>query len=540
MPELKFSNAKALEKVEGFNSIPLLRFEQQCKVCATNRGACISCYKCHSTFHVECAHQHGYWFSFDVQPVKGSRKDAVTSVTLKGETGNVTPVAWCDTCIKGKDFKTGRIHSIHDPEEESDTGNTTNALQVYVQNFKQADLTLTGTVRKASLVHQSAKALPQPPTTSHQDRRVSTATTRGARHSIGGRSVSEAINVKSEDVDGITESPRSTSPIIQSDRCCASCNINVSPKWWKADLVPKVDGVADSTARDTRMVNGVHEVGGTVDRAQEGKAEAMATTATAALIDSGAVRQPEEYLCHKCHLRRKRGEPTPPPPEVKPLEPLPDPFADQAPPPPPPILQDHFSWITQPTGGAAVGPPPLSTPGWMLAQPPHPQGPHALANGNGPGLGPANYPGPGRHPYAHPLASPHHIQQVNGHAPPPLHITNGIPSHPHGRPPPLQPPTTTSSNAPAANHSQQSPPSLPSANGVHGNSPHSFSLHSPQRATQSPFGLPPHGYVPASTVPAGASPHGGRRPSTPGQSASVNGAAGQGASASPNLRNLLH
>ena len=534
MPELKYSNAKALEKVEGFNSIPLLRFEQQCKVCGTNHGACIACHKCHSTFHVECAHQHGYWFSFDVQPVKGSRKDAVTSVTLKGETGTVNPVAWCDTCIKGKDFKTGQIHSIHDAEEDVNTGTTTNALQVYVQNFKQADLTLTGTVRKASLVHQSAKSLPQPPATNHPDRRVS-LTGRAGRHSIGGRGVSEFANVKSEDIDGITESPRSGSPTVQADHRCVSCNLNVSPKWWKVDSTSTVDGVTDHEATDAQMTNGVQELDGPVD-GQDGDAEAMATTATAALIDSGAVKQPEKYLCHKCYFRRKRGEPTPPPREEKPPEPIPDPFADQAPPPRAPLRHDLFPWISQP---ATVGPAPISTPGWMLAQPPHTQTTPPLANGHEPGLGPANYPGPGRHPYAQPLSSPHHT--LNGHAPPPLQLANGIhPIHPHNRPPPLQPPTTTSSNAPAPHHSQHSPRSLPSANGIHGNSPHSFALQSPQRATHSPFGLPPQGYVPASNVPSGASPHGGRRPSTPGQSAGVNGATGQGASASPNLRNLLH
>ncbi|KAF2234455.1 hypothetical protein EV356DRAFT_532770 [Viridothelium virens] len=541
MPELKFSNAKALEKVEGFNSIPLMRFEQQCKVCATNNGACISCHKCHSMFHVECAHQHGYWFSFDVQPVKGSRKDAVTSVTLKGETGFVNPVAWCDTCIKGKDFKTGQIHSIHDSEEDVTTGNTTNALQIYVQNFKQADLALTGTVRKASLVYQSAKALPQPPLASHSDRRVSTATARGARHSIGGRSVSEAANIRSEDVDGVTESPRSASPDVLSDRRCVSCRVNVSPKWWKAGLMPKVDSRAKAEARDVQMVNGVQEMNGRVNGEEEGKVEAMATTATAALIDSGVVKHSDDYLCHKCYFRRKRGEPTPPPREEKPPEPIPDPFADQAPPPRPLLRQDHFPWITHPPGGATAGPPPISAPGWMLAQPPHTQTPPGLANGNGPGLGPANYPGPGRHPYAHPISSPHHIPQVNGHTTPSLQMPNGIHStHSHNRPPPLQPPTTTSSNAPAPHSSQHSPPSLSSANGVHSNSPHSYGLQSPQRATHSPFGLPPQGYVPTSNAPSGASPHGGRRPSTPGQTGVVNGAGSQGASASPNLRNLLH
>ncbi|KAI9695647.1 MAG: putative PHD type zinc finger protein with BAH domain-containing protein [Bogoriella megaspora] len=546
MPELKFSNAKTLEKVEGFGSIPLNRFESNCKVCLTNQGACILCHKCHSTFHVECAHQMGFWFSFDVQPVKGSRKDAVGTITLGEETGTVNPVAWCDTCIKSKDFKHGILHQIQDVVDDKGT----TALQIYVQNFKQADLTLTGTVRKASLAHQSAKALPQVPVVPPTDRRVSLATGRGTRSSIGGRSVSEAVNMKSEDIDGTLDSlqSRSGSPAAKSERICVSCRVGVSPKWWKADAVPKVNGLSNGHAGDVRVVNGTLEHDDPTGMQPSARVEAMATTANAALVENdAAVPGPDGYLCHKCYSRRKRREPTPPPREEKTPTPIPDPFAAEALPPRPPT-QERFVW---PHTGA---PPTLTTPGWMLAQPPHGA---PLTNGHG--LGPAGYPGPGRHPYSHNIMSPRHAPQMNGHIPqpPPLHMPNGIHSQPrpaspgnagqtfiHNRPPPLQPPTTTSNNAPAPT---PFPQHSPSANGYgNGASPHAFPLTSPQRNTNSPFGVPPPGYVPATGASQGTSPGGfGRRPSTPGSgvnggNATNGGPGGQGASASPNLRNLLH
>lgn len=123
-----------------------------CKICKVIDGGCVSCAHkdCSNTFHVACAHEAGYIFGFDITPVKGSRKDMVGVVTLGGETGSMTAAIWCKehaTSIKTI------VHGIHEIDAETNL----NALQTFVRKFKQADRTLTGTVRKANMFSPLAK-----------------------------------------------------------------------------------------------------------------------------------------------------------------------------------------------------------------------------------------------------------------------------------------------------------------------------------------------------------------------------------------------
>lgn len=49
-PEIKFGNAKALEPSEGIPSIPLVRYDEMCKICKRAEvGACVSCHQCKAT-----------------------------------------------------------------------------------------------------------------------------------------------------------------------------------------------------------------------------------------------------------------------------------------------------------------------------------------------------------------------------------------------------------------------------------------------------------------------------------------------------------
>lgn len=48
-PEVKFGNAKALGPSEGIGSIDPARYEEECKICHINIGACISCHHCKET-----------------------------------------------------------------------------------------------------------------------------------------------------------------------------------------------------------------------------------------------------------------------------------------------------------------------------------------------------------------------------------------------------------------------------------------------------------------------------------------------------------
>ncbi len=99
--------------------------------------------------HVECARRQGYLLGFDITPVKGSRRDQFSIVAINGESGAMSAAIWCKDHIPTKTI----VHRMHDIVNESGL----NAVQLYVQNFKQADLTLTGTVRKANLITTAAR-----------------------------------------------------------------------------------------------------------------------------------------------------------------------------------------------------------------------------------------------------------------------------------------------------------------------------------------------------------------------------------------------
>ncbi|TKA63533.1 hypothetical protein B0A49_11314 [Cryomyces minteri] len=219
-PEIKFSDAKTLERAEGIGSIPSMKFEQICKLCKQSKGACVSCHQCHANFHVTCAHEAGYTFGFDVTPVKGTRRDTITTITLGEETGSIAAVIWC----KDHTVKT-IVHPINETVE--DAGKTKNALQLYVENYKQADLTLTGTMRKANLVSQTAKIVAQAVVPQGADRRTS-LTNVAKSNGRGGRNSSVSTIFKAEDLDAINDSAASAD---QQERTCINCKIDVSPKW---------------------------------------------------------------------------------------------------------------------------------------------------------------------------------------------------------------------------------------------------------------------------------------------------------------------
>lgn len=228
-PEIRFSNWKTMEVAEGVQLIPQPRFEAVCKLCKNkdhqnrvceNAGACVNCFQCNASFHASCAFEAGYTFGFDVTPVKGSRKDQVTTATLGQETGAVTAVIMCKEHV----VKT-IIHPIAEIQDE--TGTT--ALQIYVENYKQADLTLTGTVRKANLA-QLTRDKSQLSVFSGQSgaRRESGVHSIAAAVRRGGRT-SAVSEMKADAEDGATDVSSLTD--IPAGRRCIKCDIDVTPKW---------------------------------------------------------------------------------------------------------------------------------------------------------------------------------------------------------------------------------------------------------------------------------------------------------------------
>ncbi|KAI5242024.1 hypothetical protein E4T43_05041 [Aureobasidium subglaciale] len=216
-PEIRFSDASLLERAEGLSAIPMERYEAVCKVCKkNNHGACVSCLQCRANFHVGCAVQAGYTLGFDVTPVKGSRKDQVITAKLGEETGALTAAIWC----KEHAVKTA-VHPISEAIDDK----TQNALQVFVENYKQADPTLTGTARKANLLSQSTKLASQATLASgNANRRISTASglARSARNSPAGAP-------RNDEADGTSSTEEELA------KTCLKCHTDTSPRWWTAE-----------------------------------------------------------------------------------------------------------------------------------------------------------------------------------------------------------------------------------------------------------------------------------------------------------------
>lgn len=235
---MKFGNAKALEPSEGIPSISPAKYDETCKACKKrDNGACVTCHFCRApgkfksryslditetncTVHVECAHQQGYILGFDIAPVKGSRRDQFNIVSINGEAGTMTAAIWCKEHVPTKTI----VHRMHDIVD--DTG--LNALQLYVRNFKQADLTLTGTVRKANLVNQSTKIANPTPVFAASNRRTSTTTVIGN----GGRGSVSTIKVEEGPSSGGLDLLTSFDPRAEKLHRCVTCGVDVSPKWW--------------------------------------------------------------------------------------------------------------------------------------------------------------------------------------------------------------------------------------------------------------------------------------------------------------------
>ena len=573
-PEIRFGNAKALAPSEGIGSIPTVRYEQICKVCRSSEGACVACHQCHAPVHVGCAHKAGYILGFDVTPVKGSRRDMVNTVTLGSETGNATAAIWC----KEHTIKT----IVHPISEIIDNGNL-NALQVFVRTYKQADLTLTGTVRKANLVSSSTRAIPLA-TGSTSTRRasalngISSALASGTPQSASksSRISPTAVTVKSEeiDVDGdrvLHLSEPSTDPATAKH--CITCGTDASPKWHKARRprvglpviasVPSIEGPAPNI-----VVNGYH---GRLDAENDHRSEAVcagqtmvpnghpngdeanektAHAGSALRIDTRNIpdvsaSQAAPFQCHKCHLKKPSEpspEPTPEPGSIQPHVQQDAALHPPNPPPPPPIQltwpplehivgQGHFQVWTNPTAPMPNGPTTIQPTAAT-------QQPTAFA--------------PNR-----PFHPPPPQQQMNGFVPPPQGMPPQYPSNsvapPYQLPRtaiaqlvPLRPPPThahpslTAQIAPHVTNGIPSPhPPYPPSMMPNG--------HPAPRAAENPFtGPPPVASHPIPALSSGlGSPHMVRdRPSTPmeaggGARPESAGRVVNGASASPSLRNLL-
>ncbi|KAF2118266.1 hypothetical protein BDV96DRAFT_597123 [Lophiotrema nucula] len=550
VPETKFSSATRFDMVEGVGA-PTLRYDPVCKICKTNKGACVSCLQCHANFHVGCAHNAGYIFGFDITPVKATRRDAIPTVTLNGETGTMLAAIWC----KEHTPKT----PVH-PMVEDVEGTDLVALQLFAREFKQADLTLTGTARKANLVDFSTRTVPQPPAPSQNGRRPSNITNQTPT-SARGRQSNAGLSVKEEELVETS--------VLKPERKCAKCNVDASPRWWKVeDSVPPIqtvsgqpDGPVAPNGTEPRALTS-SEAGQPTDHNSSSNLSSNHPMTDAPPVGNPepsqlrldtdiSVVQTASYLCQKCHWKKINGqEDTPEREKSASVQPEPKELPLRSPPvqpyvPAPPL---GAPWLP----GPAHMTTPLQAPphpGWHGNGPPHPGPPPLLHNGVGPPPpGPSiGHPPPFHSPYNH--NAPMH--QPNGYPPfsaPPMH--HQMPPAPlrASYPPPPPPPP----------HASGHPPPLHLNNaGVIGNGAPSPRMpyspthpHGPSstRSTESPYTAPPQmpqmpPYAPlhhGSPAPGSL----GHRPSTPRDALPAAAPPEQristGASASPSLRNLLH
>ncbi|KAF2736644.1 hypothetical protein EJ04DRAFT_562314 [Polyplosphaeria fusca] len=545
LPETKFSSAHRLDMVEGIGA-PTVQYDKTCKLCKTIRGACVSCLQCHANFHVGCAHSAGYTFGFDITPVKASRRDAIPTVTINGETGTMAAAIWC----KEHSPKT-TVHPMNEVVEGADLV----ALQLFAREFKQADLTLTGTARKANLVDQSTRVVPAALTT-QSARRTSTVTGQTPT-SARGRHSNAGLVVKEESPLDMATS--------KSERKCAKCNVDASPRWWKVEdssegsSLPKRehDGTVFTNGAEPNGLNGMplpehtHRLdksqppNGIKDHPMPDAPAVAAPEAPARLrVDTEiSVVRSTAYLCQKCHWKRLNGKEDTPERETSPSV-VPD--RPEIPLRSPPV--PHYAPPSQPSLGNGWLPPahlpqhqPPPLPHWHSSGPPQPSvhPPPHLHNGLG-------HPPPGP-PLTHP--PPFHTSYNPMHQPPypplsgpPMHP--GIPPAPHHRYPPHPPPISGPPQPLHLGNASAIPNGLPSPrvpySPTHPHGPPS------SRSTESPFTAPPphiSQYPPlhhGSPVPGPL----GTRPSTPRDAAPPpvppEARMSTGASASPSLRNLLH
>ncbi|KAL2757453.1 hypothetical protein ACRALDRAFT_1039744 [Sodiomyces alcalophilus JCM 7366] len=470
-PEVKFGTAKALSPSEGISSIPRVRYDEVCKACGHKGGACVSCHHCKVSVHVECARQKGYLLGFDITPVKGSRRDQHSIVTINGETGAMSAAIWCKEHVPTKTI----VHRMHDIVND----NGQNALQLYVQSCKQADLTLTGTVRKANLITNATKMASAPITTGA--RRASTTNLPAA-------------------VQGLSNGNQGDSTTARDlCRICITCGIDTTPRWYR---------ISESDERD--LANGHY---GT---------------------EAQKFIEQRKFQCHKCRKAGRRPNPHPPrepsPPEEPHQVPPPMPLAQTplAAPislrsPPPLLLSEPRRTSTSYPWGGPVVPPPQHASG--------PGGPPSVtAAAAAAAVAPMQVPGP-------PPAHPHHPAAGAGMAygaPGPRYPDwHGQAHAQHGSPSPRQVnggPAGVQAGGPLGNLSALRPPpmSMPPGsplppgmpNGHHGpavqngllpSPPHRVDGHPPPMPHSSSFGHPFHHNLPPSHV----MPNGGPLPPPP-------------------------
>jgi hypothetical protein len=361
----------------------------------------------------------------------------------------MSAVVWC------KDHVPTKSHQMHDMVNDSGL----NALQFFVQNYKQADLTLTGTVRKANLMTMAAKMSGAPVQNGHQKSLPSASSPTNGSITNGANANGTADVAPSYDTVDLASNAQKP-----GEKVCITCGIDVSPKWWAVDETQKQE-----------LTNGHHGSIGT---------------------EAQKFVEQRKFQCHQC----RKAQRTPQPLRHRPWDPT-----NGSEGPRPAVPEPSISTAAPALQGPAVLPPAgdyrdgrLPGHSWPRHPPPVPAAVHGAPIAVAPRPGPVSQP----QPYAAPLP-PRASYNDWGHRPGSQH---GSPSRMmNGLPPSAPPVTGLASLRPSAlpgpsppgpgMASHQQPPPQPYMNG----------MPSSPRRMNGP--VPPAPYVPPHYGP-GASPHG--------------------------------
>lgn len=477
--EMKFANAHFLEEAEGKGFIAPERYEPPCKLCKPSEDSPYPTFKCslsacNNYFHIGCAHAHGYIFGFDIQLVKGSRRDSVNVIKLDQETGVATPGIWCPNHAPPT--------YVHSMIEQCEGGLT--ALQLFARTYKQADLSITGTVRRAAQYTTNftttapAVQMPQRQATSTNGAVTGGVLPRQER--VTDRSLRSSPEMSpTADAMEIDEIPArvTVKEVTKAKRCC-SCLVHTSPKWYPVNpttpgqnAAPSTNGFARPTQNDRPYTNGIPQPNMSprsrtlstsltqpVDRSMVNGVVKTEAPETAAVKDVPISFDEPLWQCHKCHvnkvqppsspsqIRRHRPTPTEPehesgydiptyshPPSIYQYPPRPPVDGPPHPHPGPSPVMNHSPWQGGPAQWSAPvmrdGPPPPPGPGFG-GSPYRPE----FASPFAPRAGPQ----PPYNPNSAPPASrpPQHSPPPVAYGPQPHHHPLGHqPSAMSGRPP---------------------------------------------------------------------------------------------------------
>lgn len=322
----------------------------------------------------------------------------------------MSAVLWCQDHIPTKTI----AHKMYDVVNESGLS----ALQLYVQNYKQADLALTGTVRKANLMMAAAKmsGLPVVPSA----RRTSASATTAAAAPNGASNHSR----NREPIDAATNAQQ------PGEKVCITCGIDVTPRWWPIEKT-----------QERQLTNGHHGAIG---------------------FEAQKFVEQRKFQCHKCKKNPRTpksfaaARPSPPPVAEPPRQHL---GGSQSQTPAPPSLRSPSRVLSADYRAAPLRPEIHS-----LLHHPSSHGPSAPGPSAAHGPPPAGHPA--THSQAHSLGSrPGPVSHGYPQVPPPRTTYNdwgsqhGSPTrHINGGPPP--PPLHNTGPPPASGLTALRPPSM--------------------------------------------------------------------------------